>query len=419
MPRQNKNVANLVRGNRRLEHRVIGRPVDSRLAVPVHEFRINQANTIEENKYSTPVIRESNLVRRERISSNEIEEMIRGSNVTINNTNLNNRNQNQVSNNSPFPNPRERNLIRPPSNSSSRIGSSNQNLRNNGNMIMSNLNRNTAMNFNPIRQPNTIQRDLFEDAPRQLRQLNNLNVRPYENLIRQSNFEEFKLDFLNDPILPNRNYAIDSNSDTDSEGYREHRFEYNLEQEIEDLLSPDLQFQANVNDFRSNNRANQLRNLSNNNRIQQQLQNRQQPMRHGNQVAIPITENINLGMNRMRGGLQAMRRRLDDLDSILDDIDSFQVETDQLVRNIQFIENIVERGQEDKKLGLTEAGFKKQKKITYKKKDGQDTCSICIKNVAVDEQVYELICKHVFHEDCIDTWFKQSHLCPNCRKDLN
>lgn len=71
------------------------------------------------------------------------------------------------------------------------------------------------------------------------------------------------------------------------------------------------------------------------------------------------------------------------------------------------------------KKGITESGKKKQKKYKYQKVDGTDTCSICVGNIQKGDKVYELICHHIFHEDCIGPWFKQSHICPNCRKDLN
>ncbi|CDW74285.1 zinc finger protein [Stylonychia lemnae] len=324
-----------------------------------------------------------------------------------------------ASNNSPFPNPNQnrRSNLRPPSNTSSRLGSQSNQIRNNGNRILQSINNNMTRIQN-LRSIDHQPRDPFA----------NINMRPYENLIRNNNLEDhLDLDLLD--FNANRRFMLDSDSD---EEVKEQRFEFNLQHEIEELLMPDVRFRDNQNtNFRSTNRSNALRQMSNQNRIQQQRQQNeiQNPLRAANRVspnrnqnlAIPINENINVGfrLNRMRGGLQNLRRRLEDLDQILDDIEEYQVETDQLVQNIEQIDRLLGRQNQEQKKGISDEGLKKQKCFTYSQIDGQDTCSICIKNVSKDEKVYELVCKHIFHEECIDPWLKQSHLCPNCRKDLN
>ena len=42
-------------------------------------------------------------------------------------------------------------------------------------------------------------------------------------------------------------------------------------------------------------------------------------------------------------------------------------------------------------------------------------CSICFDEITGKGQT-KLNCNHVFHEECIDKWFKRSHQCPLCRK---
>jgi hypothetical protein len=44
-------------------------------------------------------------------------------------------------------------------------------------------------------------------------------------------------------------------------------------------------------------------------------------------------------------------------------------------------------------------------------------CSICIGSPEPNEQIAWTIlkCKHIFHRECIATWFKQNPTCPNCR----
>jgi len=42
-------------------------------------------------------------------------------------------------------------------------------------------------------------------------------------------------------------------------------------------------------------------------------------------------------------------------------------------------------------------------------------CSICFDEIKEQDQKI-IKCSHVFHEGCIDKWFKRSHQCPLCRK---
>lgn len=46
----------------------------------------------------------------------------------------------------------------------------------------------------------------------------------------------------------------------------------------------------------------------------------------------------------------------------------------------------------------------------------QDECTICLDEINADSQ--ELICKHKFHQDCLDNWQNRSNACPNCRQDI-
>ena len=42
-------------------------------------------------------------------------------------------------------------------------------------------------------------------------------------------------------------------------------------------------------------------------------------------------------------------------------------------------------------------------------------CSICFDEIKGTDKK-KINCNHVFHEECIDKWFKRSHQCPLCRK---
>lgn len=46
-------------------------------------------------------------------------------------------------------------------------------------------------------------------------------------------------------------------------------------------------------------------------------------------------------------------------------------------------------------------------------------CSICLNDIKKGETAYQQNCEHVFHEDCINSWFhKGKSSCPNCRKNI-
>ena len=43
-------------------------------------------------------------------------------------------------------------------------------------------------------------------------------------------------------------------------------------------------------------------------------------------------------------------------------------------------------------------------------------CSICQEVVYPVEKIRTLGCKHIFHKDCIETWFEITKTCPLCRE---
>ncbi|KAJ1565573.1 hypothetical protein HK096_001839, partial [Nowakowskiella sp. JEL0078] len=49
----------------------------------------------------------------------------------------------------------------------------------------------------------------------------------------------------------------------------------------------------------------------------------------------------------------------------------------------------------------------------------ENLCSICMDEFKPDDKVRILdVCKHIFHEKCVDTWLmERSTMCPNCRLD--
>jgi hypothetical protein len=51
--------------------------------------------------------------------------------------------------------------------------------------------------------------------------------------------------------------------------------------------------------------------------------------------------------------------------------------------------------------------------------DDENNCSICIMSLDDTTTKCELLCKHIFHEDCIMPWLKQNFICPLCKYDFN
>jgi hypothetical protein len=46
-------------------------------------------------------------------------------------------------------------------------------------------------------------------------------------------------------------------------------------------------------------------------------------------------------------------------------------------------------------------------------------CTICIDDYKIGNIVRQLNCSHTFHQECIDTWFSNNNVCPNCRQINN
>lgn len=47
-----------------------------------------------------------------------------------------------------------------------------------------------------------------------------------------------------------------------------------------------------------------------------------------------------------------------------------------------------------------------------------ERCPICLVDYSVDDVCRELLCKHAFHQDCVDSWLLKSHnSCPMCRHE--
>ena len=45
-------------------------------------------------------------------------------------------------------------------------------------------------------------------------------------------------------------------------------------------------------------------------------------------------------------------------------------------------------------------------------------CAICCSNISLNQKAIILECGHMYHSDCINTWFKTHNTCPICRREI-
>jgi len=50
--------------------------------------------------------------------------------------------------------------------------------------------------------------------------------------------------------------------------------------------------------------------------------------------------------------------------------------------------------------------------------DAAPSCSICMEDYEVEDEIRKLGCGHFFHCACIDEWLKVSRICPYCRQEI-
>ena len=46
------------------------------------------------------------------------------------------------------------------------------------------------------------------------------------------------------------------------------------------------------------------------------------------------------------------------------------------------------------------------------------TCPICLCDLTQDEYVYNIVCKHLFHIDCLEQWYARRKTCPICKRHI-
>ncbi|KAK6270215.1 hypothetical protein POUND7_007320 [Theobroma cacao] len=61
---------------------------------------------------------------------------------------------------------------------------------------------------------------------------------------------------------------------------------------------------------------------------------------------------------------------------------------------------------------------KKQEKPIKKRRLEAENCVICLEELKVGSDAFQMPCSHTFHGECIKKWLKQSHYCPVCRFEM-
>ena len=79
-----------------------------------------------------------------------------------------------------------------------------------------------------------------------------------------------------------------------------------------------------------------------------------------------------------------------------------------------------EMSYEDEDVGQAASGRDLKEVVRSKLPSQQvdEICTVCLVKYEQDEIVNTLPCKHIFHENCIQTWFESNDTCPLCRARL-
>jgi E3 ubiquitin-protein ligase synoviolin len=51
-------------------------------------------------------------------------------------------------------------------------------------------------------------------------------------------------------------------------------------------------------------------------------------------------------------------------------------------------------------------------------REGDNTCIICREEMTVESGAKKLPCNHIFHPNCLHSWFQRQQTCPTCRTDV-
>ncbi|AFZ79573.1 hypothetical protein BEWA_024220 [Theileria equi strain WA] len=84
------------------------------------------------------------------------------------------------------------------------------------------------------------------------------------------------------------------------------------------------------------------------------------------------------------------------------------------VNSIDTEDNVVPPPMES---GLPEQYIAKFPLVRYGPRARSTHCNICLEDYTDGEILRKLPCRHIYHRDCVDTWFRRRSICPTCRLD--
>ena len=74
---------------------------------------------------------------------------------------------------------------------------------------------------------------------------------------------------------------------------------------------------------------------------------------------------------------------------------------------------------QDVKIGLINKNLINKSSVSVcKNYNKDDVCVICQDEVSKGDIIRTLICKHLYHLECIDTWFSENKKCPTCKNEI-
>lgn len=97
------------------------------------------------------------------------------------------------------------------------------------------------------------------------------------------------------------------------------------------------------------------------------------------------------------------------------------LDEDEFDSSYEGLLRLCERIGDAKPKGVPEDVIKTLPTQTYipgKSRTVEERCTICLTKYETNERLRDLPCSHDFHQDCIDTWFKNSDKCPICRRSI-
>ena len=86
-------------------------------------------------------------------------------------------------------------------------------------------------------------------------------------------------------------------------------------------------------------------------------------------------------------------------------------------RNIIRQLNNIEEINQNNRININQNNIN-QSKLKIIKLKSSENCSICFEDIILEENLYQIPCRHNFHIKCINEWLEKKDTCPLCRSNL-